>query len=154
MNSLSSRQIHLSSALGITALLCASCVSTPVEDRVLTSEAIGDCAAAIDWADLVTPAMAPQAVRSGYCDAVLDVDASGEVVAVRDIACTEDIFEPVSRSAMLEWQAEPGDVGCTMGSRASFILRNDSGKIVPIRGGLKEWDLRGGTATVGWRVRR
>ena len=140
--------------IGLAALLGASCASTPVEDNVLTSEvASGDCAS-LEWVDLVTPAMAPQAVRSGYCDAVLDVSAAGDVLAVREIACTEDIFEPVSRSAMLEWMAEPIEAACTVETRASYILRNGSGKLMPIRGGLKEWDLRGGTTTVGWRMRR
>ena len=149
------RILSRATALGIAALLCTSCASTPVEDKVLTNKvASDDCPASFEWVDLVTPAMAPQAVRSGYCDAVLDVSAAGDVVAVREIACTEEIFEPVSRSAMLEWMAEPSEAACTVATRASYILRNGSGKLMPIRGGLKEWDLRGGTTTVGWRMRR
>ena len=107
-----------------------------------------------DWTYRPQLVMTPKATRSGYCDVVLDVDASGAVSGIQDIDCTDRAFRSHTREHIRQWKAEPGKAACGVQTRTSFVLGNEKGQILPARGGLEEWDLRGGTYATGMRIRR
>ena len=138
-----------------SAVALWGCTMSPAQDMTsAASVCTAPSPAFAMWETRIPPVTPVQITRSGWCDAVLDVDAAGAVSAVRSLTCTDKALERTSRASILKWSAAEGHSACGVEARLSYLLSDGEGNVIPARGGHTSWDSLGGTVTTGMRVRR
>lgn len=83
------------------------------------------------------PIMPPQAMESGYCCMLLDIDKAGQVSNVRAKYCTHDYYKQSSLNTAKTWEYKPLMPNGLSAQRndhkayVSYIISDQFGRIIP-----------------------